>query len=292
MNDVFINDRVVKKILNSEEEECREYLSRIISGVLKIDVNIIKDNIELIEPEVGSNINTVNSIVDVIYKTDNNYFNIEINYNNKRIVTVKNNIYIYHMLLRQVKKQSDYSNILPIIQININNYDLFKEGRFIYESSIREKVSHKKRDELITIYDINLEYLKKIDYNKIIERNYNLEKILYIFICNNKNILDYIYKGDRVMNKVRKDAEVITRGLDDILYYDPVMLEEQANEYERKIAREEGFNEGREEGKKEGIKENQKEMIKNMLDKNMDLNLISDITKISIKEIEKMKETL
>lgn len=292
MNNVFINDRVVKKILNSEEEECREYLSRIISGVHKIDVNIIKDNIELIEPEVGSNINTVNSIVDVIYKSDNKYFNIEINYNNKRIVTVKNNIYIYHMLLRQVKKQSDYSNILPIIQININNYDLFKEGRFIYESSIREKVSHKKRDELITIYDINLEYLKKIDYNKIIERNYNLEKILYIFICNNKNILDYIYKGDKVMEKVREDAEVITRGLDDILYYDPVMLEEQANEYERKIAREEGFNEGREEGKKEGIKENQKEMIKNMLDKNMDLNLISDITKISIKEIEKMKETL
>ena len=292
MNNVFINDRVVKKILNSEEEECREYLSRIISGVLNIDVNIIKDNIELIEPEVGSNINTVNSIVDVIYKSDNKYFNIEINYNNKRVVTVKNNIYIYHMLLRQVKKQSDYSNILPIIQININNYDLFKEGRFIYESSIREKVSHKKRDELITIYDINLEYLKKIDYNKIIERNYNLEKILYIFICNNKNILDYIYKGDKVMEKVREDAEVITRGLDDILYYDPVMLEEQANEYERKIAREEGFNEGREEGKKEGIKENQKEMIKNMLDKNMDLNLISDITKISIKEIEKMKETL
>ena len=292
MNDVFINDRVVKKILNSEEEECREYLSRIISGVHKIDVNIIKDNIELIEPEVGSNINTVNSIVDVIYKSDNKYFNIEINYNNKRIVTVKNNIYIYHMLLRQVKKQSDYSNILPIIQININNYDLFKEGRFIYESSIREKVSHKKRDELITIYDINLEYLKKIDYNEIIEGNYNLEKILYIFICNNKNILDYIYKGDKVMEKVREDAEVITRGLDDILYYDPVMLEEQANEYERKIAREEGFNEGREEGKKEGIKENQKEMIKNMLDKNMDLNLISDITKISIKEIEKMKETL
>ena len=31
------------------------------------------------------------------------------------------------------------------------------------------------------------------------------------------------------MGKVRKDAKVITRGLDDILYYDLVMLEEQAN---------------------------------------------------------------
>lgn len=285
MNNVFINDRVVKKILNSEEEECREYLSRIISGVLNIDVNIIKDNIELIEPEVGSNINTVNSIVDVIYKSDNKYFNIEINYNNKRVVTVKNNIYIYHMLLRQVKKQSDYSNILPIIQININNYDLFKEGRFIYESSIREKVSHKKRDELITIYDINLEYLKEIDYNKIIEGNYNLEKILYIFICNNKNILDYIYKGDRVMNKVREDAEVITRGLDDILYYDPVMLEEQANEYERKIAREEGFNEGKEAGIKEGEDNKQKENVQRMISKNLSLEEISEYLGLDIEEV-------
>ena len=285
MNNVFINDRVVKKILNSEEDECREYLSRIISGVLNIDVNIIKDNIELIEPEVGSNINTVNSIVDVIYKSDNKYFNIEINYNNKRVVTVKNNIYIYHMLLRQVKKQSDYSNILPIIQININNYDLFKEGRFIYESSIREKVSHKKRDELITIYDINLEYLKKIDYNEIIEGNYNLEKILYIFICNNKNILDYIYKGDRVMNKVREDAEVITRGLDDILYFDPVMLEAQANEYERKIAREEGFNEGREEGLKEGEDNKQKENVQRMISKNLSLEQISEYLGLDIEEV-------
>ena len=54
----------------------KEYLSRIISGVLNMDVNVIKDNIE---PEVGSNINVVNSIVDVIYKSDNKYFNIEIN---------------------------------------------------------------------------------------------------------------------------------------------------------------------------------------------------------------------
>ena len=103
------------------------------------------------------------------------------------------------------------------------------------------------------------------------------------------------------MEKVRDDAEVITRGLDDILYYDPVMLEEQANEYERKIAREEGFNEGKEAGIKEGIKEgretgikegkkeSQIEIIKNMLDKNMDLNLISDITNISIEEINKIK---
>ena len=123
-----------------------------------------------------------------------------------------------------------------------------------------------------------------IDYNEIIDGYYNLEKILYIFICNNKNILDYIYKGDRVMNKVREDAEVITRGLDDILYYDPVMLEEQANEYERKIAREEGI--------KEGEYNKQKEIIKNMLEKGMELNLISDSTGFDSEEVVKIGSLL
>ena len=36
---VFINDKVVKKILNSEEYECREYLIRIISSITKIEPN-------------------------------------------------------------------------------------------------------------------------------------------------------------------------------------------------------------------------------------------------------------
>ena len=72
----------------------------------------------------------------------------------RKKVNLRNKIYTNLLSL-------GYSN--EMILRNINNYDLFKEGRFIYESSIREKVSHKKRDELITIYDINLEYLKKID---------------------------------------------------------------------------------------------------------------------------------
>ena len=180
MQNVFINDKVIKKILNSEKKECREYLARIIGGVLNIDIETIKDNIELIEPDISSNINSVDSKVDSIYKLNDKYINIEINYNNKRIVTIKNNIYLYNMILRQIGSSREYKNVLSVIQININNYDMFKEGRFLYESSLREKISGKVRDEMITVYDINLDYLKKIDYTKIIEGDYNLEKILYI----------------------------------------------------------------------------------------------------------------
>ena len=283
---VFINDKVIKKILNSEKSECREYLARIISGVLNIDVNIVKDNIELIEPEVSSNIHNVDSRVDSIYKVEDRYINIEINYNNKRIVTVKNNIYLYNMILRQIGSSKDYRNVLSVIQININNYDLFKEGRFIYESKLREKRSNKVRDEMITIYDINLEYLNKIGYNEIIERDYNLEKILYIFICNKKEELDYIYKGDKVMEKVREDFDHIKRALDEMLYYNPEELERQADEYERDMARKEGREEGHKQGLEEGRIEERIKIIINLYNSSLSIDEISNITRISRDEVE------
>ena len=45
---------------------------------------------------------------------------------------------------------------------------------------------------------------------------------------------------------------------------------------------------GREEGREEGIKENTREIIINMYNKNFDLNVISEITKISVKEVEEI----
>ena len=282
---VFINDKVIKKILNSEKRECREYLARIISGVLNISEEDIIDNIELIEPDISSNINSVDSKVDSIYKVDDKYINIEINYNNKRIVTIKNNIYLYNIILRQIGKSKDYKNVLSVIQININNYDLFKEGDFIYKSQMIETKYKKKRDEMITIYDINLDYLKKIDYTEIIERNYNLEKILYIFICNDNKELDYIYKGDKIMEKVREDFDHIKAALDEMLYYNPEELERQADEYEREMARKEGREEGLKEGKENGKIEMIKEIIFNMLKLNYSINDICKSTNLSYEEV-------
>ena len=129
----FIKDKIVKKILTSEDKENREYLIRIINGVTGIDKEMLRNNIKLVTNEISSNINTVNSLVDTIYNDSEEYINIEINYNYSKSVIVKNNIYVYHMILRQVKKSTDYDNISPVIQININSYDLFKKGKFIYK---------------------------------------------------------------------------------------------------------------------------------------------------------------
>ena len=277
----FINDKVVKKILNSEDAENKEYLVRIISGVTGIDINLLRDNIKLVTNEIGSNINNVNSLVDTIYNDDKEYINIEINYNYSKSLIVKNNIYVYHMILRQVKKSTDYDNISPVIQININSYDLFKKGKFIYKSEMREVSLNKRRDEMITIYDINLDYLRNIDYNKIKKGTiYNLEKTLYIFVCDNKKLLDYIYKGDVIMDKVRDDFDVITYENDRVLYYNPEDLYDK--ETKEKIR--EACKEGRKEGRKEAIIKT----AKNMLEINIPIEQISLVTGLTIEEINKL----
>ena len=301
---VFINDKVVKKILNSERKECREYLIRIISEVTGLNPIALKESIELVTPEVGSNIHSVNNETDVIYKTDDNYINIEINYNNKKIVEIKNNVYMYSLIMRQIKNSKDYKKVLPIIQININNYDKFKFGEFVNESVMMEVNHHVKRDEMIRIFDINLEYLRKIEYNRIIERNNNLAKILYIFICKDKEKLDYIYNGDEVMEKVREGFDSITSAIDSLLYYNREELEEVADEYERELARkegreegikegleqglEQGIEQGLEQGREEVIKNRNIDFVKNMYENNFCIEDIVKCTKLSIEEVKEI----
>lgn len=135
-NLIYLNDKVVKKVFNSEKKECREYLVRIISSVTGIDINDLRNNIELVTPEINSNYGFVESTVDSIYKNKDKYFNIEINYNNSLIVRIKNNTYLYNAILRQVDNSKKYNGVLPIIQININNFDIYKEDRFIYETKM------------------------------------------------------------------------------------------------------------------------------------------------------------
>ena len=260
----FINDKVVKKILTSERSENREYLIRIISAVTGIEKNILRNNIKLVTSEVGSNNNIVDSIVDTVFVNDNEYINIEINYRFGKTLLVKNNVYLYHMILRQVDSSKNYTNIRPAIQININNKDIYGKGEFIYKSQMQEVEYNLVRDEMLTIYDINLDFLRNIDYNEIKKGSiFCLEKLLYIFICDNKKILDYIYKGDNIMDKVRDNFETYRNDVDDVLYYNPDDLNRQIDEEEienaRKEARQKGLEEGRLEGRKEGRLEGRKE---------------------------------
>ena len=275
---VLLKDKVVKKLLNSENPTCREYLVRLISASTGISVKLLRNNIELITPNINSNSNYVNSVSDVMIKDNENYYNIEINYNNVPIAIVKNNIYMYNSILRQVHKSDDYKNVKGVIQININNYDLFSKGEFVYDSMMIEKKHHIVRDNMLRVIDINLDFLSNIDYNKIKKGNeYNLEKLLYFFVCNDKKLLDNIYNGNGLMRDISKIFNIDIEDLDKQLYYD-------YDEYMKEVSYEQG--------EIDGILKNQKEIIKNMLNKNYPKEEIMELTNLKEEELNKIIEDI
>ena len=259
---VLLKDKVVKKLLNSENPTCREYLVRLISASTGIDVRELRNNIELVTPNINSNSNYVNNVSDVMVRDDKNYYNIEINYNNVPIAIVKNNVYMYSSILRQIHKSDDYKNVKAVIQINIDNYDLFKRGEFVYYSMMIEKKHHIIRDNMLRVIDINLDFLSQIDYNEVKKGNkYNLEKLLYFFVCKDKKLLDGIYNGNGLMRDISKIFNIDIDSLDEQLYYD-------YDEYMKEVSYEQGEIDSR------------KQIIKNMLESNFDKKIILKVTEL------------
>ena len=141
----------------------------------------------------------------------------------------------------------------------------------------------KIRDEMITIYDINLEFLNSIDYNEIKKGNsYNLEKLLYIFTCSNERILDYIYNGDEIMLEIKDEFKSQIKELDEMLYYDPEEL--------KRIGEQQLLEAAIREAKKEARENERKKIVKNMIDKGFDDLTIKNILNIDNETLNKLKD--
>ena len=170
-----------------------------------------------------------------------------------------------------MKINEGYKKLKPIYQICINNFDIFKKDKFIYRSYIMEETLHEKRNDMMSIIDINIDYLKKKNYTEI--EDGSLEKLLYIFVCNDKEILEKIYKGDEIMKKVVEKVSTLTDDFANELYYDK---EEIINEYSYDL----------------GVEETKIEIIKNLLRKNISEEDILEITNITIEQLEEIKNSL
>ena len=130
-----------------------------------------------------------------------------------------------------------------------------------------------------TIFIYNIDFLTTKD----------LEKDINKLIGGNEIMSKVIDKYKRFVADEKEMSAYNER--DTYLYGQAVMLQYEREEgfkqgMEKGI--QEGIEKGRQEGIEKGIKENQILTAKNMKNKNMDLNLISELTGLSIKEIENL----
>ena len=304
-NFYLLNDKVVKKLFTNGSKVGEEFMITLLSYILNISKEEIKNNFIMLHPEIGVNKNKINSEADIVYENKKTYFSIEFNYSYYKFLVNKNFSYVCILYVRQLNNQKDYEKIKGIYSINIDAFDYYKEKRFMYESIMMEKNLYKEQGIPIHYIDINLEYLRNMGYNDIIKEKDPLKKLLYLFVCKDQKKLDQLYEGNEMMKEFREEANKIVNDLDLLFYYDKEQLDQKIvfnNGYNRgkDEGREEGLIEGlvkgkiegKKEGKREGIIENKLEIAKKMIKANKPLEEIMTFTDLSKNKILQLKRAI
>ena len=147
-------DRPFKEVILNKKNE--DLLKWFLEDILKIKVKNIEIN--TIEMNTG-NIHIKRKYADVILKTEVGKIEIEVNACNEEYVRPRNMAYISNIYTNHTLVGKDYSEEVPIIQINFS-YGL-KNNEKIRVYKIQDD-SRKEYVKNFTIYEINMEYYKKI----------------------------------------------------------------------------------------------------------------------------------
>ena len=271
-----MRDVIVKKLFTSDTVGKR-YSAAIIAGVLGLDEEDVYNSIELKSNDISNNVDFVGSKTDALYESDKIIINIEFNNFKSNLTNVKNDTYVVQLYMKQLKTKEDYKKLKKVIQINIDNYDYFNAGLFLYHSVMMEETLHIRDLQNIEIYHLNLQYLREIDYNNLVSDASRLQKLIYILVCEDTKVLDEICKGDALMTRVQEEAARFSEDLATWAYYDQSELE--------RLGREEAVEEGRIIGLEQGHFEEKIRIAKELLAVNMPIEQILAITKLSKEEL-------
>ena len=304
------NDIAFKTVFLSKEG--KGLLCEILSELLKIDYNYVYENIEILNGNVPSlDINRVKSQTDIICLVENNQFIVEMNNRYYEKSIYKNGYYLFSNYVDKATNENEYGKYLNTYLINIDNFDVIKKNEFIYTFSILEDRYKNILYKNIKIININLDYLKKINYTKYSK----LEKLFKIFVetdmkklkdlMDNKNIERVI----RFMGKLKSHKDYMIEYDYEAFKaseYDDIKKEYE-REYKEKLDKfkenlEEKFKENLEERLEEKLEERFEEKLAEKLEEkledqvtkmkqnNISNEIISNITGLSLDDIEKIKK--
>ena len=267
---VLLTDKFAKILFNTKIGQ--QYLTKLISLIVDTPVELLGQNFIPLNPHISVHQDVVSSEADLVYENGDIFVNLEINFHDSFKLNNKNQIYLHQLILRQVSSDKDYTNIKKVYQINLNGYDEFKCNEFIYRSKVIEEKYNIERYDNLEIIDINLYKLYEMDYNLVMEGTDELKKMLYLFVCDDNDLLVRLYEGDRFMKIVLKEANRLKVNIDDLLLYDKEEIKRDV--YEAGVKR-----------------RNSIEIAVEMLKRNMNLTDVSEITKLALYEVEKLKKT-
>ena len=244
----------------------------------------------MLHPDLSVNENAVNSEVDIALESNEMLVNVEVNSVRSRKNERKNNMYICRLVLRQTRNAEDYSKrFKKVCQINLNTYSVTNDDRFVVRSRLLDDKTYEEIHSFFEIYDINLAKILDMDYTKLMKDNESLEKLLYLLISDDERLIKKVYDGDDFMAKIIREVKNNSDDFDNLLRYNRDVIFD-GNEKEE--AFEDGVERGVKKGYKLGIEQKAIEDAKAMLQENCNVDLVCRVTKLSLDEVEKLKEEL
>ena len=276
------NDRAFKEVFLKPDNS--DLLKALLEFILKIKI----DKLEIKKTELLSgNVNIKDKRVDAIVHTGNKKIEIEINSQNKDYLHTRSTAYICNIYQSNASVGDTYNEDTDIIQVNLT----WGLGRNNDEMKIY-KIMNEKGELYVKnfiIYEINMDYYDKIWYSKNEEE---IKKNQYMIMLDlDKKELKNMPK-DKIVDKYITNVTIVN---DDPEFQKYMSEEEDKKKIQNSLlseAKEEGISQGYTSGINDGISkgENKKsiEIAKNMLKKNMSIEDISDITGLSIEEINKL----
>ena len=209
---------------------------------------------------------------------DGTIVNIELQMRNEHNIEERTTYYSSKVISRETKRGTDYRDINQVIMINILGYEMFGFDEYISKTAI---VLDKHRDyevlRGIQWYFIELPKFRRLHP----DMNEEINQWLVFMDDHDKETIKMVEKNNKIFERARKEMNYLTG--------DAAVqrLAELREKWE--MDRVSAINYATRKGKSEGAKEKQIEIAKKLLKMGMTVEQIKEATKLSEKEIKKLK---
>ena len=303
----ILSDTMLKAMFQNENRI--KYSAKFLSYFIDVEYEDILNNICLAKNELAkNNENDKGERCDYVALLSDTSLNIEVNNNSSLEVLERNMEYAHRLYSKKIKRGEENYQYTQVIQFNLNNFAFKGNDKIvdIYTVTNDDNIGLSNKLIFVQIYVPNL---RKKWYTKGMKSLREEEKYILALVEMDLDKLDDL-GGENIMDEYVKEAEEVSfeggvgeaydkewalrdQGYRDGLSQGKAEGFSQGKAEGREEGKAEGFSQGKVEGKAEGISEGKNErnieIARNMLSKAMEVELISEITGLSIEEINSLK---
>ena len=271
----ILSDTMLKAMFQNENR--LKYSAKFLSYFIDLDYEVILKNIYLAKNELDKEKeSSKGERCDYVAVIDNTSLNIEVNNNSSLEILERNIEYAYRLYSKKIKRGEREYDYTQVIQFNLNNFSFKGNDKIIDIYGVKNDSDLTLSDKIIFV-QIYVPNLRKKWYNEGIESLNEAEKYILALVEMDIEKLKSL-GGEELMEEYVKEAEEVS--------FEGGVGESYDKEWALK---DQAYRDGKDEGKKEGILTEKQTIAKSMLEKNVDVELISELTKLSKEEIEKLQ---